>query len=257
MHSSRQSSARALALVALLACSPDNADTNATHASSSPREQLGCTQTAGERPDTSRAIGDTAATSAWRRRWAKGVEYRCVVNDSLPPFRILAIGDGVWSMDSLRIISSTAGAAATQSIPLGADFEPPSPDEQRFLQVQDLDADGYADLLVGKSWGATGNTDYALWMFDPSSRRFVTDTSLATVPFTHVVAGQPCIWTSWNTSAFDDCRAMYCRRAARWVVDSTIEHALDRAKRQLITTFTARRHDSLVVTSRKVERDTT
>lgn len=253
-----------LALVALLVMGCSGGSKQANPVDSLPSEgrrpggtSAGCVQTRGQRPDTTIAIGDTTQRSEWSRAYLRGTEYRCVVNPSLPALRVVVLGDSAVGLDSIAFIPDTAGAAAMQTITLDPEFDTPPPSATDALQMIDIDADGYADLLIGKSWGATGNTDYAVWMFEPGTRRFVVDTSLRTAPFANVVPGRPCIWTAWNWSAFDDSAAMFCRRGGRWIVDSTVEHSYDRKKRQHVETFEARRHDSLVVVKQRVTPDTT
>ena len=180
------------------------------------------------------------------------------MNPSLPALRAVVFSDSTSHPDSVAFGPDTAGATAIQTIALDGEFESPPTYARDALRMIDIDADGYADLLIGKFWGATGNTYYAIWMFEPATRRFVIDTSLhEDTPFKYVVPGRPCIWTASNTSAWDNSGAMLCRRGGRWIVDSTAESSYDRAKQQITETYRARRHDSLVVVQRRVSRDTT
>ena len=41
------------------------------------------------------------------------------------------------------------------------------------LSAQDANFDGFSDLMLLAAAGATGNTSYMLWLFDPETRRFV------------------------------------------------------------------------------------
>jgi hypothetical protein len=216
----------------------------------------GCVQTQGQRPDSSITIEDTTRWYAWKRAFRQRREYRCVVNAALPAFRVAVFGDSLLGLDSIVFTPDSARATPTQTITLNDDFEAPDPRATDALRVVDLDADGYGDLLVGKSWGATGNTDYALWMFDSRARRFVVDSSMPSIPFANTVPGRPCTWSSWNTSAYDDNNAMYCRRDGRWILDSAVEHKRDRTNNRLIETFSARRGDSMVVTKTITRSDT-
>jgi hypothetical protein len=134
------------------------------------------------------------------------------VNPLLPAFRVAVFGDSVSGHDSIVFTPDTARATPTQTTALNDDFDAPDPRATDALRMFDLDADGYADLLVGKSWGATGNADYALWMFDSRTLRFVVDSSMPNTPFANTVPGRPCIWSSWNTSAYDDSNVLPPRR---------------------------------------------
>jgi hypothetical protein len=41
-----------------------------------------------------------------------------------------------------------------------------------WFRVQDINFDGYADIFVLTSWGATGNETGCVWLFNPKSGRF-------------------------------------------------------------------------------------
>jgi hypothetical protein len=217
----------------------------------------GCVQTRGQGPDSTIRIDDTTRWNAWKRAVRRGREYRCVVNGSLPAFRVAVLGDSISGPDSIVFTPDAPRARPTQTIALTADFDAPGPHATDALRMLDLDTDGFADLLVGKSWGATGNTVYAVWMFDSRTRRFVVDSSMPNTPFAKMVPGRPCVWSKWNTSAYDDSNAMYCRRDGRWILDSVVDHTNDRKNKVVIERFYSRRGDSMVVVKTAVRPDTT
>lgn len=245
-----------------IACSADagrHIMSDSTTTADRPRRQSddGCVQTSGQRPDTTITFRDSIRWPDWRLAFARGREYRCVVSPTLPAFRLVVFGDTASGQDSLVIIPDTAHATPIQTIALGPEFDTPNPWDTDALRMFDIDIDGFADLIVGKSWGATGNTNYGIWMFDPAARRFVVDTSLDEAAFVNVIRGRPCIWTSWNTSVHDDSGGMFCRRGGRWILDSTVSHTWDRKTDHVIETIEIRRGDSMVVVKSRPVPDTT
>src|SRR5829696_418918 len=63
----------------------------------------GCSQTRGQRPDTSIRLG-TPAADRWRHAMARGAEYRCVVHPSLT-LRLRLVGDTTYpSLDSIVVL---------------------------------------------------------------------------------------------------------------------------------------------------------
>ena len=54
------------------------------------------------------------------------------------------------------------------------------PKGERWLKTEDLNFDGFEDLLLLAWWGATGNQSWCVWLFDPPSGKFryVRDFSL-------------------------------------------------------------------------------
>jgi hypothetical protein len=250
-----------LTAAALIACSADGNQQKTGDSTSRSRATgdttKGCVQTRGQAPDSSIRIDDTTRWNAWKRAVRRGREYRCVVNASLPALRVAVLGDSVSGPDSIVLSLDAPRARPTQTIALTADFDAPDPHATDALRMIDLDTDGYADLLVGKSWGATGNTLYALWMFDSRRRRFVVDSSMPNTPFAKTVPGRPCLWSKWNTSASDDSNAMYCRRDGRWILDSVVDHTRDPKFKVVIERFWSRRGDSMVVAKTTAHPDTT
>jgi hypothetical protein len=215
----------------------------------------GCRQTSGVRPDTSITIGSDAA-DRWRRELARGAEYRCVITPKTEMRFVVAGDTTIPSLDSLIVYGSASDARPLQVLKVeSADI--PQPYIPNLLRAIDLDADGHRDLMMGTSWGATGNTSYAVWRFDPRAGRFVEDSLLSMEFNPEPVPGRPCVRTFGNSSARDDESGLYCLHDGRWALDSAERHEWDRKANSVIHSVLARRGDSLVVVKRETVRDTT
>jgi hypothetical protein len=217
----------------------------------------GCRQTRGTRPDTSIALGSDAA-ERWARSLARGAEYRCVITPSTM-MRFVIVGDTIIpGFDSILVYASAPDAKPVQVLSLQAQMgEMPAPFIPNLLQAVDLDADGYRDLMMGTSWGATGNTAYAVWRYDPRARRFAADTALSSMFNPSPVPGRACVTSYSNSSARDDGTGLFCLRDGRWMLDSADEHEWDRQANAVIHTIRVRRGDSLVVLERETLPDST
>jgi hypothetical protein len=209
----------------------------------------GCRQTSGTRPDTSITLGSDAA-ERWARALARGLEYRCVVTPS-SEMRFVIVGDTtIPSLDSVRVYESATSDRPLQTLALESG-DVPAPYVPNLLRTVDLDADGYRDLMMGTSWGATGNTSYAVWRFDPRARRFVEDSVLSTQFNPEPVPGRACVRTFGNSSARDNESGLYCLHDGRWALDSAERNEWDRDANAVIHSILARRGDSLVTVKRE------
>lgn len=217
----------------------------------------GCRQTAGQRPDTAIRVG-TAEADEWRRRVARGIEFTCAIHPSLT-VRIAVAGDTTSpSLDSIVVFGPADSIRALQHVRRApADAEMPLPHFTDVVRAIDLDADGWRDLLVGRFWGATGNTGYDVWRFDPAARRFVTDSALSTLVNPSPIPGQPCVSTYSNSSVADDGVGIYCLYAGRWRLDSAETHTWLRDSNAIRHDVMARRGDSLVLVHTETKKDST
>jgi hypothetical protein len=213
----------------------------------------GCHQIAGQRPDTVIRIGSPAAEK-WRRGVARGIAYACTIHPSLA-LRIVVAGDTSGpSLDSIVVFASSDATRPLQVLRRG-DGEMPLPHFTDVVRTIDLDADGWRDLLVGRFWGATGNSGYDVWRFNATSRRFVLDSTLSTLVNPDPVPGRPCVSTHSNSSAADDEMGVYCLHAGRWRLDSTESHTWLRDSNAVRHDISARRGDSLVIVRSETKRD--
>ena len=207
----------------------------------------GCSQTRGQRPDTSIELG-TPAIDRWRLAMARGAEYRCVVHQSLT-LRLHLLGDtAARSLDSVLVLPEGESTNVLQVLHRDpGEAEMPLPYHTDVLSTFDLDADGYRDLLVGKFWGATGNRGYDVWRFDPAARRFVADGELSTLWNLRPIAGRRCVSSSSNSSARDDGMGVYCLHDGKWRLDSLETNTWNRDSNTVRHEVLARRGDTLVV----------
>lgn len=217
----------------------------------------GCRQIAGQRPDTAIRIG-TPAADDWRRRLARGITYACTIHPSLT-LRIVVAGDTSFpSLDSVLVYASDDSTRPMQRLGrVAGDAEMPLPHFTDAARAIDLDADGWRDLLVGRFWGATGNSGYDVWRFDPASRRFVADSTLSSLVNPDPILGRPCVSTHSNSSVADDETGVYCLHAGRWRLDSAESHTWLRDSNAIRHDIMARRNDSLVTVHSETKRDTT
>ena len=251
----------AVLAVGALACSADaardaqrqGADTSRTALADATND--GCRQIGGQRPDTSIEIG-TPSADAWRRRIALGITYACAIHPSLT-LRIVVAGDTVFpSLDSVVVYAANDSARPLQRLRrVAGDAEMPLPHFTDVVRAIDLDADGRRDLLVGRFWGATGNTGYDVWRFDPSTRRFAPDSALSTLVNPSPIAGRPCVSTYSNSSVADDGMGIYCLHAARWRLDSAETNTWLRDSHAIRHDVMARRGDSLVRVHSETRKD--
>ena len=60
---------------------------------------------------------------------------------------------------------------------LQAEMDEPPISNMNFFSTEDANFDGYQDLKLLYHWGATGNTYYHYWLFDPAAQTFQRTTS--------------------------------------------------------------------------------
>lgn len=213
-----------------------------------------CDQTDGQRPDPSIRPGDMDRLAAWHHHMARGAEYHCVIGQTVPAVRLVLFGDTtIPSLDSIAVLPDSSGVLPLQVLPLVGDM--PDPWNSDLIRMLDLDADSYNDLLVGASWGATGNVRYQVWRFNPVAHRFVFDSELSRESNPAPVPGVACVHTSGNSSALDDERTLRCLRDGHWVADSIETNTWDRTAHIVIHEISVRQGNSLVVMKRTARPD--
>ena len=82
--------------------------------------------------------------------------------------------------------------------------EPPAKPEEAgsWFKAEDLNFDGYSDILMQQWAGATGNEGYCVWLFDPGKEMFVFSQAYSDVIGNHRIDGKSKTFTtSSNGSA--------------------------------------------------------
>lgn len=96
------------------------------------------------------------------------------INRNLPAYRFTIHGDPETRIATRIIITDTATNKVIQDFDVATECEDmePRPDNDFFTLV-DMNFDGYKDIGLLTSWGATGNTYTSYWLFDPRTGTFV------------------------------------------------------------------------------------
>lgn len=98
--------------------------------------------------------------------------------------RVEARADSSSIVRSLRV---AAPGGEPQELPVVADD--PFPVSDGFLRAVDLNGDDVRDLMLLTRYGATGNTTWAVWLWDARARRFAHDPGLSEHTNLRPVAG--------------------------------------------------------------------
>lgn len=138
------------------------------------------------------------------------------------------------------------------------DFEMDGPPYRgaKYFQTEDINFDGYTDIKLLSWWGATGNSGYNYWLFEPKKGRFVLnkelrDLSNPTPDYkrkqikTHSVGGMAGHIYGNAAYAFVNGRLMSIREEEQdWVKD----------KKCFLRVIRERRNRKMVIVSRKIIR---
>lgn len=135
------------------------------------------------------------------------------IHDGLPIYNFHLVGNPEYNMIDRIEITKGNESAFSQTLEAG-DSEPPYRDA-KFFVAEDINFDGYKDIKFMIFWGATGNTGYTYWLFDPSKNLFVENKNLSSLSnptpdvgtktiATHSVGGMAgCIYNN-GTYKFDE-----------------------------------------------------
>ncbi len=82
-----------------------------------------------------------------------------------------------------------------------------------FLQVRDVNFDGYSDLSVIVDAGATGNSSSLYWLYDPKTKHFVRAAMLDALPTVSPDPQHKVLRTYWKGG---HAGAIYTRAEYRW-----------------------------------------
>jgi hypothetical protein len=186
-----------------------------------------------------------------------GRSFHCTLQTGGPAINVALIPDSSENTIARVELRYSGEATPFQTLVEGED-EPPYRGADFFLG-RDLDNDGYTDLLLLSSWGATGNHFYNVWRWTPSQHRFVFDTTLSAIASPSPVTGRPCVQTHTNSgdAGMSYESATLCLENSEWnrVADESQQRveslgAFVRQKRE-------RRGTSLVLTRVDTVRDST
>lgn len=98
------------------------------------------------------------------------------INPNLPIYTFRLIGNQYNTIDRIEIIK---GSENTVNQTLEADIEEPPLSKSEFFSAEDINFDGYEDIRLMNWWGATGNTGYVYWLFDPQKSLFARNNDLS------------------------------------------------------------------------------
>jgi hypothetical protein len=181
-------------------------------------QEIGCRR-------TDRPVAQPAAdTGRWR--YAEDIRgnpsYRCSLRRGRARVRIVLTAAPEYGQPvSLRIHGARSGAPV-QVLAIDDAASPP-PRGGEFFRAVDLNRDGWLDLQVLTTWGATGNQAFDVFLYQPSRGRFVRDTVLTGAGSPTPMVARPCVATHWHMGGGIYSNGVYCWRAGRWVLARTEE----------------------------------
>jgi hypothetical protein len=156
-----------------------------------------------------------------------GATFLCRLHGDARPARVvMRLPQGEFTA-SIRV-HAPADAPAVQELSLELDH-PPYADGGEFLRGEDLNGDGWMELLVMRS-GGSGGTLYAVYTYDPERRRFAMDSVFDMGANVERIPGTRCA-RSFGAGGYEShAAADYCWREGRWVL--TRQDSQDRDPRQ-------------------------
>jgi hypothetical protein len=102
------------------------------------------------------------------------------IHDSLPVYNFYLKGNVEYNtIDKIEVTRGIESKVLVQTLEAGMG-EPPVRGGN-FFGAQDMNFDGYKDIGLISWWGATGNTGYTYWLFDPSKNIFVENSDLSSL----------------------------------------------------------------------------
>ncbi|MDO8590573.1 MAG: hypothetical protein Q7R65_01195 [bacterium] len=102
------------------------------------------------------------------------------IHDGLPVYNFYFKGNAEYNtIDRIEITKGIESKVLVQTLEAGMGEPPPS--GGKFFGAQDMNFDGYKDIRLMSWWGATGNTGYTYWLFDPSKNIFVENSDLSSL----------------------------------------------------------------------------
>lgn len=183
-----------------------------------------------------------------------GANFTFKIHPGFPTYRFHLVGNR--ESNTIDRIEVSKGNDTT-IIQVLKDFEMEPPYRgARYFQREDINFDGYVDIKLMNWWGATGNSGYNYWLFDPRKGRFVfhqelSDLSNPTPNYktkrikTHHGGGMAGNIYDDATYVFENGRLVSIREETQdWVKD----------KKHFLRVIRERRNGKMVVVSKKIIR---
>jgi hypothetical protein len=176
----------------------------------------GCVLIAGGAPADSTSLTENVRT---------GRRYQCTLHTGGPVIEAALIADSAENTIARIELRHPGESKPFQTLTEGQDESPYRGAD--FFAGRDLDNDGYLDLLLLNSWGATGNTFYQVWRWSAKQQRFAFDSTLSSISSPSPIAGRPCVRTHTNAgdAGLSYEAATLCLEDGHWVrVASESQH---------------------------------
>jgi hypothetical protein len=146
--------------------------------------------------------------------------YACTLYRGRAPVRLVLVTDARFGRPVAVRVYGAHGGRPVQVLPLDDAADAP-PRGSSFFQGVDLNRDGWMDLKVLTTWGATGNQAFDVFRYEPARSRFVKDTTLTRLGLVAPVPGRPCVAIHWHMGIGVYSDGEYCWRTGRWVLVRT------------------------------------
>lgn len=150
--------------------------------------------------------------------FAQTKHFSGIVNPSLPRYAFVIHENGAASEDGpteIQSIEVRSAGKLVQTIHYENDDDAPidfAPGDM--VTLQDIECNGYKDLLVRRSVGVHGDAWYDLYRFDPTRRRFNLYAPFSDLPYVGVDCKTGVIHTYVNSGA---AGCMYSSGEYRWI----------------------------------------
>ena len=172
-----------------------------------------------------------------------GSTFLCRIHPALPIFRFDIQGDPSRNVILGARVHRGESAPVFQQLESGAEEAPYR--GANYFQVVDLNADGYGDVLLMKWWGGSGNVGNDVWLFDPPTGRFVTDSELSDLAnIGGPVPGRPCV-RQFQTGFYGESEV--CLEEGHWVEVHSVSEQPDSSGRLRIREERERRNGQLIL----------
>lgn len=102
------------------------------------------------------------------------------IHDGLPVYNFYLRGDVESNtINQIEITTGSGQKLLVQKLEVEGGVDEISHQDTQFFVAEDVNFDGYKDIRLTSFWGATGNTRYTYWLFDPSKNLFVENKRLS------------------------------------------------------------------------------